>query len=222
MTEGSGGPGGGSGAGGAGGYRVPAAEARGELREKGSRFLAVVAPAADEEAARAAIERLRREHPDATHHCFAWRLGAEPAERSSDAGEPGGTAGPPILSALRGAGLSDVVAVVVRWFGGVKLGKGGLVRAYGGATRAALGAVATVERAPVIELALTVPYPVLGAVKRLVRPPEIELAEEVCDSESARLRLTVHEALRPELEEALAALELAVEPARDVHRSHQR
>jgi uncharacterized YigZ family protein len=205
---------GGAGAG-RGGYRAPAAEARGELREKGSRFLAVVAPAADEEAARAVVEALRREHPDATHHCFAWRLGAEARERSSDAGEPGGTAGPPILSALRGAGLSDVVAVVVRWFGGVKLGKGGLVRAYGGAARAALGVVATVERTPVAELALTVPYPALGAVKRLVHPPEVELAEEVCGPDSARLRLAVHEARRPDLEEALAALGLAPDPARD-------
>lgn len=196
-----------------GGYRVPAAEARGELREKGSRFLAVVAPAADEQAARALVESLRREHPGATHHCFAWRIGTEPLERCSDAGEPGGTAGPPILSALRGAGLSDVAAVVVRWFGGVKLGKGGLVRAYGGAARLALAEVATIEREPAVELTLEVPYPALGAVKRLVHPPEVELAEEVCGPESARLRLTVHEARRPELDEALAALGLTGEPA---------
>ncbi len=212
-----------SGGGGAGGgYRAPAAEARGELREKGSRFLAVVAPAPDEEAARAVVEALRREHPDATHHCFAWRLGAEARERSSDAGEPGGTAGPPILSALRGAGLSDVVAVVVRWFGGVKLGKGGLVRAYGGAARAALAAVQAVDRASVAELELTVPYPALGAVKRLVHPPEVELAEEVCGPVAARLRLAVHAARRPALEEALAALGLSPEPARDARPSGSR
>lgn len=208
--------------GGGGAYRAPAAEARGELREKGSRFLAVVGPAADEETARAVVESLRREHPDATHHCFAWRLGAEARERSSDDGEPGGTAGPPILSALRGSGLSDVVAVVVRWFGGVKLGKGGLVRAYGGAARAALAAVRTVERTPVSELELTVPYPALGAVKRLVRPPEVELAEEVCGPDAARLRLAVHEARRPALEEALAALGLAPDPVPDARPSGSR
>ena len=72
-------------------------------------------------------------YPTPPHHCWAWRLGAPPRERSSDAGEPAGTAGVPMLQVLRGAGLSDVLAVVVRWFGGTKLGKGGLARAYAAA-----------------------------------------------------------------------------------------
>lgn len=193
----------------AGGYRVPAAVARGEIREKGSRFLAVAAPAAGAAAAREVVESLRREHPDATHHCFAWRLGAEPAERSSDAGEPAGTAGPPILAALRGAGLSDAVVVVVRWFGGIKLGKGGLVRAYAAAARAALAEVPIVERIPVARLEIEVPFDRLGAVKRLVQPPQIELSGEEYGPEGARLRLAVHAARRAELEEALAALGVA-------------
>ena len=196
-----------------GGYRAPRAPARGELRVKGSRFLAVVAPAADEAAARAAVEALAREHPGATHHCFAWRLGAEPRERSSDAGEPAGTAGPPILRALRGAGLSDAVAVVTRWFGGVKLGKGGLARAYAGAARAALAGVETVDRVPTVTLEVEVPYRSLGAVKRLVHPPEVELAAERCGAAAARLSLVAHAARRAELEESLAALGLAAAPA---------
>src|SRR2546426_1701692 len=83
--------------------------------------------------ARAAIEKVRSEFPDATHHCWAYALHggrAGPVERCHDAGEPGGTAGPPILQAIRGAGLRDVVVVVTRYFGGTKLGKGGLARAY--------------------------------------------------------------------------------------------
>lgn len=187
-------------------YRVPAAAARGEIREKGSRFLAVAAPAADEAAAREVIESLRREHPDATHHCFAWRLGAESAERSSDAGEPSGTAGPPILAALRGSGLSDAVVVVTRWFGGTKLGKGGLVRAYATAAREALASVPVAERVPVARLEVEVPFERLGAIKRLVHPPEIELAAEEYGPEGARLTLVVHAAQRAELEEALASL----------------
>src|SRR5205085_1574089 len=83
-------------------------------------------PAADEAAAKALLSALEREMPNATHHCWAWRLGSPPRERGADAGEPAGTAGMPILQVLRGAGLSDVMAVVVRWYGGVKLGKGGL------------------------------------------------------------------------------------------------
>ena len=214
---GDGAPGAGGGSAGepARGYRAPAAPATGELRVKGSRFLAVVAPAADEAAARGVVEAVRREHPGATHHCFAWRLGAEPRERSSDAGEPAGTAGPPILRALRGAGLSDAVAVVTRWFGGVKLGKGGLARAYAAAVREALAAAVAVERTPTVALEVEVPYPALGAVKRLVHPPEVELAAERYGAAAARLSLIAHAARRAELEDALAALGLAAAPAGD-------
>src|SRR5687768_18408079 len=119
-------------------YTAPAGESRAEIREKGSRFLAVIGPAADEAAAKARLATLEREFPDATHHCWAWRLGSPPRERSSDAGEPAGTAGVPILQVLRGAGLSDAQAVAVRWFGGTRLGKGGLARAYAAAAREAL------------------------------------------------------------------------------------
>lgn len=172
------------------GYPAPRAEAAAELEEKGSRFLAVVAPAASEDAAEAVVERLRTEHPDATHHCFAWRVGRRPRERFSDAGEPSGTAGAPILSALRGRDLSDVVAVVVRWYGGTNLGKGGLVRAYSGATRAALDACPLVRRVPRSEAELVLPYELLGAVKRLVHPPDVEVVDERY-GERVTLRLSV-------------------------------
>lgn len=193
------------------GYRAPEAAARAELREKGSVFLAQVAPAASEAEAQAAVAALGREFPDATHVCWAWRLGPAAAERSSDAGEPAGTAGVPILQVLRGAGLSDAVAAVVRWFGGVKLGKGGLARAYAAAARAAVLEVPTRLRVPVVRLAVEVPYDRLGAVKRLLRPPEVELAgEEYTDR--VRLTLAVHEDRREALEAALA--DLGVRPER--------
>lgn len=186
-------------------YRSPAGEARAEIREKGSRFLAIVGPAADEEAAKARLAALERELPDATHHCWAWRLGDPPRERSADAGEPSGTAGVPILQVLRGAGLSDVLAVVVRWFGGTKLGKGGLARAYAGAAREALPTLPVILRVPTARLALRVSYEKVGAVKRLVHPPEVELESEEY-GEDARLVLTVHEERMGALREALADL----------------
>jgi uncharacterized YigZ family protein len=191
-----------------GGYRVPAGEARAELRDRGSRFLAVVRPAASEAAARAALAGLAAELPDATHHCWASRLGWPPAERSSDAGEPAGTAGVPILQVLRGAGLSDAVAVVARWFGGTKLGKGGLARAYAGAVREAVAALPVALRVPAVELVLELPYERLGAVKRLLRPPAVELLEEAYGAAAVRLRLEVHLSARAELEAALADLGL--------------
>ena len=187
------------------GYRAPAGEARAELRERGSRFLAVVRPAADEAAARALLAELEARHRDASHHCWAWRLGSPPRERGSDAGEPHGTAGEPMLQVLRGAGLSDVVAVVARWFGGVKLGKGGLARAYAGAVRAALAELPSEVRRPTVRLALEVPFDRLGAVRRLLRPPRVALEEESYDT-AARLVLRVERREEPGLREALAAL----------------
>ncbi|WP_068117424.1 IMPACT family protein [Nocardioides massiliensis] len=111
-----------------------------ELEIKRSRFRADVVRAATEDEARALVERLRREHWDARHHCSAFVLGPDQPggeiQRSSDDGEPAGTAGAPMLEVLRGRELVDVAVVVTRWFGGVLLGAGGLVRAYGDAVRA--------------------------------------------------------------------------------------
>jgi len=124
------------------------------------------------------LGQLRKRYPDATHHCFAWRIGWPAAERAADAGEPAGTAGQPILRVLAGAGLSDVVAVVVRWFGGTKLGKGGLARAYTAAAQAALARLATRYELPRRRFRLRVPYDRIGAVKRLVRAGAVELVSE--------------------------------------------
>lgn len=186
-------------------YTAPAGEARAEIREKGSRFLAVLGPAADEAAAKARLAALERELPDATHHCWAWRLGSPPRERAADAGEPSGTAGVPMLQVLRGAGLSDVMAVVVRWFGGTKLGKGGLARAYAAAVREALPGLPLVQRVPTVQVALEIPYDKVGALKRLLQPPEIELDAEEYGT-TARLRLAVHEERLETFRAALADL----------------
>ncbi|HVS00809.1 MAG TPA: YigZ family protein [Thermoanaerobaculia bacterium] len=193
-------------------YTAPAGAARAEIREKGSRFLAVVGPAAGEAEARAALADLERRYPDATHHCWAWRLGWPPRERASDAGEPAGTAGVPMLQVLRGAGLSDVLAVVVRWFGGTKLGKGGLARAYAAAAREAVAGLEVAARVPTVRVVLQVPYEKVGAVKRLIRPPEVELAAEEYGA-AARLELAVHEERLEALGEALADLGVSLEDA---------
>lgn len=190
------------------GYLAPAGEARAEIRDRGSRFLAVVGPVADEDELKRGLEAVRAEYPEATHHCWAARLGEPALERSADAGEPAGTAGVPILQVLRGAALSDVLAVVVRWFGGTKLGKGGLARAYAGATREALAALPRVRNVPAVELLVELPYDRIGGVKRLLQPPRIELLEESYGA-TVRLRLSVFLSERPSLEAALADLGLA-------------
>ena len=118
-----------------------------EIEVKRSRFLCHVERVTTEDEARAVVERIRKQHWDARHHCSAFVLGPDGAvQRSNDDGEPSGTAGAPMLEVLRGREVSDVVAVVTRWFGGVLLGAGGLVRAYGDAVRVTLDEVGVRRR----------------------------------------------------------------------------
>jgi len=193
-------------------YRAAAGKARWELREKGSRFVAIVEPASDESSVRDQIKAYQQEYSDATHVCWAWRIGSPAREGRSDAGEPSGTAGTPMLRLLQGNDLSDVLAVVVRWFGGVKLGKGGLARAYAGAVREAVGLLSITERRPVKKLRVSLPYERVGDLKRLVHPPSVEiLAETYGDTVTVTLGIDRDQA--GQVEEALKAFATQVENA---------
>jgi putative IMPACT (imprinted ancient) family translation regulator len=124
--------------------RVPVNRAEAEVRDRGSRFLSRAGPASSEADARRCRDEQRTEFHGATHHVWAY-LGSEGLERWDDDGEPAGTGGRPILAAIKSAGLSNTVVVVTRWFGGTKLGTGGLARAYGAAAGEALDRVRSVE-----------------------------------------------------------------------------
>lgn len=138
---------------------------------KGSRFVAWVAPAGSVARCTGLIEEVRRKHHDATHHCFAYRVGyvGDRAERFSDAGEPSGTAGRPILDALVSRDIWDVVAVVTRWFGGTKLGPGGLKRAYRSAADAALAEATLISRVVIASYKLRFDHGLTGAVYRVIQ-----------------------------------------------------
>ena len=156
------------------GYLTIARDGEAEIEIKRSRFRATVRRVATEGEARALVDRLRKQHWDARHHCSAFRLGPppQPVERSNDDGEPAGTAGAPMLEVLRGhdgAGVSDVVAVVTRWFGGTLLGAGGLVRAYSDAVRAGLDEVGTLRRELVREFTVEVEHDVAGRLETDLR-----------------------------------------------------
>lgn len=128
-------------------YRTVAREGVHETETNRSRFICALAPAATEQEAQAFIARIRAEHPSATHNCFAYVIGADGGiQKAGDDGEPGGTAGVPMLQMLLRREVRYVVAVVTRYFGGIKLGAGGLIRAYGGAVGEALDALGTVTR----------------------------------------------------------------------------
>ena len=129
-------------------YLTAAGIGEAEYEDKRSRFLANAAPVTSEKEARAFIDTVRRRWPDATHHVYAYLLRQGNVMRWSDDGEPGGTSGQPTLSVLQGAGLTDVICVTARYFGGTLLGSGGLVRAYSNAARLALAAAGTARMTP--------------------------------------------------------------------------
>ena len=157
------------------------------LEVKHSRFIAQVAPADSPEAALAFLAQVA--DPEATHNCWAYRIGNE--YRSSDDGEPSGTAGRPILAAIEGQGCDQVVAVVTRWYGGIKLGAGGLVRAYGGAAAECLRRA---ERRPLIvmrQLQLACPFDDIGTMHAALTVVDARKLDETFDESGVRLLVSL-------------------------------
>ncbi len=161
-------------------YVIPADICRIKTEVAKSRFIATVAPAQTVEDAKSFIKQIRAEMPDASHHVYAFRVGFgnSVTEGMSDDGEPAGTAGPPILAILRGSEIGDIAIVVTRYFGGTKLGTGGLVRAYSEATHIALNTLNIKEKVKTIAVRLEVPYPLFERVKRLIETYSGELDNE--------------------------------------------
>jgi uncharacterized YigZ family protein len=145
-------------------YPIPAKETRVEIMVVNSRFIASAAPAFSVEQAKAFIARMKEEFADASHNVPAYLIGhgASVTAHCSDAGEPSGTAGRPALAVLQGSGLGDIVVVVTRYFGGTKLGTGGLVRAYTDATKAVLEALPRAEKIPTHTVMFSLPYTFLS------------------------------------------------------------
>jgi uncharacterized YigZ family protein len=189
---------------------VPARTGRGDLREKGSRFLAFALPIENAASAAEQLSRLRREYHDATHVAFAWKIGSGDAaqSRASDDREPSGTAGKPIASAIAAAGLTDVLVAVVRYFGGTKLGTAGLSRAYREAAARALSRAGTRTVRETATVIVTCGYESAGAVRRLLRPPEVALLEERF-GENCLFRLAVDLSRLTNLTQALEEKKLA-------------
>ena len=157
------------------------------LEVKHSRFLAQAAPVDSADAAQAFLAEAS--DTDATHNCWAWRLGDQ--YRSSDDGEPAGTAGRPILAAIDGQGLDRIVVVVTRWYGGIKLGAGGLVRAYGGSAAECLRRA---ERVPLVVmrvLELHAPFDDIGAVHSALAGCGADKLEERFTAQGLELRVSL-------------------------------
>lgn len=160
-------------------YRTLAEPATGEYKDRNSKFIAYAYPVQTEAAALALLEALRKEHFKARHHCFAWRLGPDGARyRANDDGEPGGTAGRPILGQIDAFGLTDVLIVVVRYFGGTLLGTSGLIQAYRESTAEALRQGRIVEKIIRDHFIFDVDYALLPDVMQAVKKLGVDLVRE--------------------------------------------
>jgi len=162
-------------------YRIPAARYRTEETIKRSRFIASVAHAPTEEDAKAFVAEIKSEFPDATHNCWAYVAGP-PGDTArvgmSDDGEPHGTAGRPMLSVLLHSDIGEIVAVVTRYYGGTKLGTGGLVRAYSGSLKNAIDGLSVEEKRDLISLTVTFDYSRITAVKKTIESFDSEITDE--------------------------------------------
>ncbi len=164
-------------------YLTITAPSEGVVREKMSKFLSFAHPVCPADQAKEIIAAYRKEYYDARHVCWAYMLGPERKEfLSSDNGEPSGTAGKPILGQINSLGLTDVVVVVVRYFGGIKLGTSGLIVAYRQAAREALEAANIEERHAMAELTFNFPYMAMNDVMRLVKNADAKIMAQDFDN----------------------------------------
>jgi len=158
---------------------------------KGSRFIVNFSPVFSSEEAKIFLEEVRELYPDARHHCFAYRLSSG-EERSSDSGEPRGSSGPPILQRLQSNDIIDAMVIVTRYFGGVKLGVGGLIRAYGGAAGQALKTAKFKEIEQGVLLKLIVPYSQDAVLRSIIKKYTASIQEERY-GEDIRIHLLLEE-----------------------------
>ena len=164
-------------------YLTLEADAEAIYKEKSSKFLAYAYPVESEERIREILDALHKRYYDATHHCYAWRLGAHGEQfRANDDGEPSGTAGKPILGQMLSTGITNCLIVVVRYFGGTKLGVSGLISAYKESARAAIEAGTVVERTVDREIKIYFPYIAMNDVMRIIKEEQPAIVRQVFDN----------------------------------------
>lgn len=161
-------------------YLIPAGSHRAEIEVLNSRFIASLSPVFTVEAAKAFIAAIRAQFPEATHHVPAYLIGHSNAliAHSSDDGEPAGTAGRPVLAVLQGSGLGDVAVVITRYFGGTKLGTGGLVRAYSEAAKAVLANLPRAQKVPTHTVMVALPYALFERLRLLILAHHGQILDE--------------------------------------------
>jgi uncharacterized YigZ family protein len=183
-------------------YQTIAGPAQGTLRDKGSRFIALAYPAGDEEAAKDIIGEVKKQFYDARHHCYAWVFGPDQGNyRFNDDGEPSGTAGRPIHGQIISAGLTDILVIVVRYFGGTKLGVRGLINAYKGATREALNQASVITRLVETDYEVLFDYSLMNDVMKLAKDFDLKQKNQDFDL-NCRLTFSVRQQLSQQVLQA--------------------
>ena len=188
-------------------YKTISARAEGLYTEKRSKFIAIALPVRTVEEVKARLEELQKQYYDARHVCYAYMLGPGRKDfRANDNGEPSGTAGKPILGQINSNGLTDVLVVVVRYFGGIKLGTSGLIVAYRTAAAEALAAATVEERTVDGELTVLFEYPFMNDVMRIVKEEAPDIVSQGYDTD-CRMTLRIRLSRLPRLRERLEKVE---------------
>ena len=181
-------------------YRSIEAASEGLFKDNGSRFIALAYPVETEDQVKDIVAGLKKEYHDARHHCYAYRLGhLGDRFRANDDGEPSGSAGRPILGQIDSAGLSDILVVVVRYFGGIKLGIPGLIRAYKTSTADALAQARVVEKVAGFSFRVRFDYLDMNAVMKVLKDLSLPVSGQIFDTQCSvdvRVRLTLLEGFR--------------------------
>ena len=179
----------------------------GLYKDRGSKFLYFAFPVRDEEEIKLLMAELRKKYYDARHHCFAWVLGKEAVDyRANDDGEPNHSAGDPILGQIRSNNLTDILIVVVRYFGGTKLGMSGLIQAYKTSAAMAIEANEIIEKQVKVRLTVRFPYPQMNDVMKLVKTHELDIvAQEM--ALDCQMKLEFRQGLAEMVTEALEDIE---------------
>lgn len=188
-------------------YRTIETTTEGLYKEKGSKFLAFAYPVATEEQIRDILAGLKEKYYDARHHCYAWRLGADKTRfRANDDGEPSSTAGKPILGQIQSNDLTNILIVVVRYFGGIKLGVSGLINAYREATADVLRYAVVVEKTVDELLRIHFSYLVLNDVMKVIKEENPEVLDRRFEIE-CEMCLSIRQKSFPQLKQRLSQIE---------------
>lgn len=190
-------------------YKTIANPSEGIYTEKRSKFIAIAFPVRTLDEIKAYIETYQKKYYDARHLCYAYMLGAERKDfRANDNGEPSGTAGKPILGQINSHELTDILIVVLRYFGGIKLGTGGLVVAYKAAAAEALASATVIEKTVDEEVIVMFEYPFMNDVMRIVKEEEPEILSQSYDMDCS-MTLRIRRSMMPKLRARLEKVETA-------------